>query len=150
MIMEDTVLTEALQNLSIKEEKAPISTQEIANLLEEGLSISAIKKHAKEIVHGCMTCPACFDTSYELRSHLFQRKYSNGKKKNKCFYGVERLNNEKEDFVSRLNTKRREMKKEGAEFKDTHVLYEEMSPAEKLEYIKLLRLTLLQIPTKRK
>jgi hypothetical protein len=108
-------------------------------------------RYAKETGHGCMTCPACFDTYSELRNHLVRMEYSNGKKKNKCFYGVERLNNEKEDFVSRLNTKRQEMKKnEVAEFKDTHVLYEEMTQTQQQEYIKLLRLTLLQIPTKRK
>eukprot|EP00604_Paraphysomonas_vestita_P001514 CAMPEP_0174822632 /NCGR_PEP_ID=MMETSP1107-20130205/17314_1 /TAXON_ID=36770 /ORGANISM="Paraphysomonas vestita, Strain GFlagA" /LENGTH=144 /DNA_ID=CAMNT_0016042141 /DNA_START=71 /DNA_END=505 /DNA_ORIENTATION=+ len=117
--------------------------QFIEDLLHQGWSVTAIKKLAKQKSFQCMSCPACYQTYRELRTHLKRSTYLNGKEKEKCFYGTAKLDNQKADFVAELD-------EEGIEsFKDTHTFYEHMNPAQKQTYRNLLRLTALQIKIKR-
>jgi uncharacterized C2H2 Zn-finger protein len=142
----------ALEEVEINEE---LSSELVKSMLEEGASISVIRKiiKSKKFVE-CMSCPGCFENRKELIKHLNKTTH---------FYGVTVLDDQKKDFVMRLgenenflgdienfiHSEQQEINKMKNAFKVTHLLYPRMRAHEKQEYLKLLHLTLLQVQLKR-
>lgn len=101
-------------------------------LREHNCSISQIRHWRNNLeVKKCMSCPCHCKDRQSLLIHMKQKKH---------YYGVNKLNELKEDFISRLNINHPD-----AEFKDIHGHYVELADFEKAEYCELLYLTLLQI-----
>lgn len=116
--------------------------QEYQDLLEEGASKTVLRRVLnRHDIHKCMTCPFHGKDIPDLRKHLRKCKDH--------FYGVERLNNEKADFVERCLVRHPPLAEEVQEFQDMHKHYVKFEVFEKREYENLLWLSMLQIRLRR-
>lgn len=118
--------------------------EEFKALVNLGVTKSALRRAVKRSKERkCMTCPFHGKDFKDLKNHLVKHKGH--------FYGVERLNNEKKDFIDRLLESHPALADQGIqEFNDVHGHYAEFEDHEKSEYEELLFLSMLQIKLSRR
>jgi hypothetical protein len=117
--------------------------QEAKALLKQGASKTAIRKAAARLNdRKCMSCPFHGRDWKGLKNHLVKHKDH--------FYGVDRLKEEKADFVERLLESHATLANEGIQqFGDVHPYYAQFADYAKSEYEELLFLSMLQIRLRR-
>jgi hypothetical protein len=141
---QKTVKTAPMKAEAVKEEPqdefANLSTADLQRTYETFLSKNSLRRLVQDSnVFQCLKCPFCIDKLDDLRNHINKTKHR---------YGLDRLKQEKKTFFASLKTSRKDdsIMHKMKEFKDINCeLYNTMTKSEKVWYMNILRLSILQV-----